>query len=131
MNASPHFAQTYAEARDKFLAAGADRGARMCRDVQSSERGVQGEERSSETISQFSKLAETEPDAGDYAAALDRFLAALKLGRVHLLGHSLGTLIAARFAASSGVARLRVGSLWLFRKAKSWKYSFCEMGSYL
>src|SRR5256886_4909079 len=44
MNASPHFAQTYAEARDKFLAAGADRGARMFRDVHPSERGVQGEE---------------------------------------------------------------------------------------
>jgi len=44
MNASPHFAQTYAEARDKFLAAGAERGARMFRDVHPSERGAQGEE---------------------------------------------------------------------------------------
>jgi hypothetical protein len=47
MNASPHFAQTYAEARDKFLAAGAERGARMFRDVHPSERGAQGEELSS------------------------------------------------------------------------------------
>jgi pimeloyl-ACP methyl ester carboxylesterase len=44
-------------------------------------------------------LAATAPDAGDYAAALDRLLGALGIGRLHLLGHSLGTLIAARFAA--------------------------------
>ena len=44
MNAVPHFAQSYAEARDKFLAAGAERGARMFRDVHPSERGAQGEE---------------------------------------------------------------------------------------
>jgi pimeloyl-ACP methyl ester carboxylesterase len=44
-------------------------------------------------------LAAAEPDAGDYARALGGWLAALGLGPVHLLGHSLGTLIAARFAA--------------------------------
>ena len=44
MNAVPHFAQSYGEARDKFLAAGAERGARMFRDVHPSERGAQGEE---------------------------------------------------------------------------------------
>ena len=44
MNAVPHFAQSYGEARDKFLAAGAARGARMFRDVHPSERGAQGEE---------------------------------------------------------------------------------------
>ena len=44
MNAVPHFAQSYAEARDKFLAAGAARGARMFRDVHPSVRGAQGEE---------------------------------------------------------------------------------------
>ena len=44
MNAVSHFAQSYAEARDKFLAAGAERGARMFRDVHPSERGAQGEE---------------------------------------------------------------------------------------
>src|SRR5437879_2714417 len=44
MNAVPHFAQSYAEARDKFLAAGQARGARRFRHVHSSERGAQGEE---------------------------------------------------------------------------------------
>jgi pimeloyl-ACP methyl ester carboxylesterase len=44
-------------------------------------------------------LATAEPDAGDYAAALERWLGALGLERLHLLGHSLGCLIAARFAA--------------------------------
>jgi pimeloyl-ACP methyl ester carboxylesterase len=38
------------------------------------------------------------PDAGDYAGALHRLLAHLKLPRCILLGHSLGVLIAARFA---------------------------------
>jgi pimeloyl-ACP methyl ester carboxylesterase len=56
-----------------------------------------------------------DPDAGHYANALARWLAALELDRVHLLGHSLGTLVTARFAAEapqrvitltlSGVAR--------------------------
>ena len=40
-----------------------------------------------------------EPGAGDYAAALAAFLDALKIERCHLLGHSLGALMAARFAA--------------------------------
>src|ERR1700675_2277450 len=44
MNATAHFAQTYDEARDKFLAAARSRGARICRDVHPSERGAQGEE---------------------------------------------------------------------------------------
>ncbi len=44
MNAVPHFAQTYGEARDKFLAAARARGARIFRDVHPSERGAQGEE---------------------------------------------------------------------------------------
>lgn len=44
MNAVPHFAQTYGEARDKFLAAAHSRGARVYRDVHPSERGAQGEE---------------------------------------------------------------------------------------
>ena len=44
MNAVPHFAQSYAEARDKFLAAGQARGARRFRHVHPSERGAQGEE---------------------------------------------------------------------------------------
>ncbi len=38
------------------------------------------------------------PDAGDYAAALLAFLDSLGISRCHLVGHSLGTLMAARFA---------------------------------
>lgn len=41
------------------------------------------------------------PDASDYAAALDRLLAQLEVSRCILVGHSLGTLIAARFALIS------------------------------
>jgi pimeloyl-ACP methyl ester carboxylesterase len=44
-------------------------------------------------------LATSELDPGGYAAALKCFLDALALDRIHLLGHSLGTLIAARFTA--------------------------------
>lgn len=38
------------------------------------------------------------PDAGDFAAALEAFLAALKVDRFHLVGHSFGCITAARFA---------------------------------
>jgi pimeloyl-ACP methyl ester carboxylesterase len=41
------------------------------------------------------------PDASDYAAALNRLLARLGMSRCVLVGHSLGTLIAARFALIS------------------------------
>jgi pimeloyl-ACP methyl ester carboxylesterase len=41
------------------------------------------------------------PDASDYAAALSRLLTHLGVPRCILLGHSLGTLIAARFAVNS------------------------------
>jgi len=44
-------------------------------------------------------LPMADPEAGDYAAALHAWLGALGIGRCHLVGHSLGTLIAARFAA--------------------------------
>jgi pimeloyl-ACP methyl ester carboxylesterase len=44
-------------------------------------------------------LTQPAPNAGDYAARLAAFLAAMKLARFHLVGHSLGALIAARFAA--------------------------------
>ena len=44
MNVATHFAQSYAEAREKFLAAGQARGARLFRHVHPSERGAQGEE---------------------------------------------------------------------------------------
>lgn len=44
-------------------------------------------------------LTVAHPDAGHYAAALDALLGALGVGRCHVLGHSLGALIAARFTA--------------------------------
>ena len=44
MNPVTHFAQSYVEARDKFLAAARSRGARMFRHAHPSERGAQGEE---------------------------------------------------------------------------------------
>jgi hypothetical protein len=44
MSVERHFAQSYAEARDKFHAAAAARGARQFRHVHPSERGAQGEE---------------------------------------------------------------------------------------
>ncbi|WP_244640652.1 alpha/beta fold hydrolase [Pelagibacterium lentulum] len=45
-------------------------------------------------------LASDWPLAADYADALLRFCDGLKLDRVHVLGHSLGTLIGASFAAA-------------------------------
>jgi len=44
MNPIPHFAQTYAEARDKFNDAARARGAQQFRHVHPAERGAQGEE---------------------------------------------------------------------------------------
>jgi pimeloyl-ACP methyl ester carboxylesterase len=46
-------------------------------------------------------LAVEWPDSGDYAEVLNRLLAHLELSRCMLLGHSLGVLIAARFALVS------------------------------
>ena len=43
-------------------------------------------------------LARTHPVPADYAAALDDLADALELGRFHLLGHSLGSLIAGSYA---------------------------------
>ena len=45
------------------------------------------------------RFATAPPDASLYAAALDSWLGALGIDRCHLVGQSLGTLIAARFAA--------------------------------
>lgn len=45
-------------------------------------------------------LAPELPDAGDYARAALGFIDHLGIGRCHLVGHSLGTLMAARFAAT-------------------------------
>jgi pimeloyl-ACP methyl ester carboxylesterase len=58
-------------------------------------------------------LAMTHPEAGDYAAALHAGLGALGIVRCHLVGHSLGTLIAARFAAQhpEAVADLTLASI--------------------
>jgi pimeloyl-ACP methyl ester carboxylesterase len=55
-------------------------------------------------------LAAQWPDASDYAAALNRLLVRLDISRCALLGHSLGALIAARFAL---VAPKRVTTLFL------------------
>ena len=44
-------------------------------------------------------LATEHPGANHYAAALDAWLTALGVDRCHVVGHSLGTLIAARFSA--------------------------------
>jgi pimeloyl-ACP methyl ester carboxylesterase len=44
-------------------------------------------------------LSVAQPDASLYAAALDTWLGALGIERCHLVGQSLGTLVAARFAA--------------------------------
>ena len=43
-------------------------------------------------------LAPDEPSAGDYAASLQEFLAALRVDHFHLVGHSLGCIMAARYA---------------------------------
>lgn len=45
-----------------------------------------------------SAFTKEEPDAGDYATALDSFVDALGIDRFHLVGHSLGSVMAARFA---------------------------------
>jgi len=47
-----------------------------------------------------SPLPQPHPDAGAYAVALEQFLDALGITACHLLGHSLGTLMATRFAAT-------------------------------
>jgi pimeloyl-ACP methyl ester carboxylesterase len=54
------------------------------------------------------------PDASDYAAALNRLLARLGISRCVLVGHSLGALMAARFAVT---ARSRVVALALISPA--------------
>jgi pimeloyl-ACP methyl ester carboxylesterase len=45
-----------------------------------------------------SALPASVPDADDYAAALDALLQALNVKSLHLVGHSLGCIIAARYA---------------------------------
>ncbi len=57
-----------------------------------------------------SPLQPDAPDAGDYAQRLAEWLDALGVSRINLVGHSLGCLVAARFAADFPQ---RVGSLTL------------------
>ena len=54
------------------------------------------------------------PDASDYAAAVGRLLDQLEISRCAVAGHSLGTLIAARFALTSPS---RVAALFLLSPA--------------
>lgn len=54
------------------------------------------------------------PDASDYAAALSRLLVELAVPRCVLVGHSLGALIAARFAV---VSPQRIAALFLISPA--------------
>lgn len=55
------------------------------------------------------------PEAADYAAVLGRLVDALGFDRVHLIGHSLGAVTAARFAAErpDRVASLTLASIAL------------------
>jgi pimeloyl-ACP methyl ester carboxylesterase len=59
-------------------------------------------------------LAVEWPDASDYAAALARLFAELEVSRCVLVGHSLGALIAARFAV---VSPRKVAALFLISPA--------------
>ncbi|MGH2341060.1 alpha/beta fold hydrolase [Segnochrobactraceae bacterium EtOH-i3] len=56
-----------------------------------------------------------EPDAGSYALVLERMLEAVGIPRIHLVGHSLGAIMAARFAADypDRVASLTLASVAL------------------
>ena len=58
-------------------------------------------------------LPQSHPHAGDYADVLRRWLDALGITMIHLVGHSLGCLMAARFAADhpQRVASLTLASI--------------------
>jgi pimeloyl-ACP methyl ester carboxylesterase len=51
---------------------------------------------------QSTKLAKESPAIADYVEALTRFVDALRLDRIHLVGHSVGTVIAAGFHKRHG-----------------------------
>ncbi len=51
---------------------------------------------------QSSPVAAAQPDASDYAERLRLLLDALGIERLHLVGHSLGAIIATRFARDAG-----------------------------
>jgi pimeloyl-ACP methyl ester carboxylesterase len=63
-------------------------------------------------------LAAEWPDASDYAAALDRLLAHLAITRCVLVGHSLGSLVAARYAVE---APARIAALILISPAVGYR----------
>jgi pimeloyl-ACP methyl ester carboxylesterase len=58
------------------------------------------------------------PDASDYAEALDRLLAQLKTTRCVVVGHSLGCLIAARYAV---LTKAKVAALILVSPARGYR----------
>jgi pimeloyl-ACP methyl ester carboxylesterase len=58
------------------------------------------------------------PDASDYAAALKRLLAHLEISRCVLVGHSLGCLVAARYAI---VAPAQIAALFLISPALGYR----------
>jgi pimeloyl-ACP methyl ester carboxylesterase len=60
------------------------------------------------------ELAQEWPDASDYAAALDRMLDRVRISRCVVAGHSLGALVAARYAVT---ARERIAALILISPA--------------
>jgi pimeloyl-ACP methyl ester carboxylesterase len=63
-------------------------------------------------------LAQEWPDASDYAAALQRLLAHLQMKKYILLGHSLGALIAARYAV---LFPSQVAALFLISPARGYR----------
>jgi len=63
-------------------------------------------------------LAQEWPDASDYAAALQRLLAHLKVKQCALLGHSLGALIAACYAV---LFASQVAALFLISPARGYR----------
>jgi pimeloyl-ACP methyl ester carboxylesterase len=63
-------------------------------------------------------LAVEWPDASDYAAALNRWLAHLAITRCILVGHSLGCLIAARYALATPA---RIAALFLISPALGYR----------
>jgi pimeloyl-ACP methyl ester carboxylesterase len=63
-------------------------------------------------------LAQEWPDASDYAAALQRLLAHLQVTQCVLLGHSLGALVAARYA---GLFPSQIAALFLISPARGYR----------
>lgn len=69
-------------------------------------------------------LASAAPSASEYAAALAAFLDGLRIERCVLVGHSLGALIAAAFAAAHPA---RVASLVLLNPARGYRNAAPEV----